>query len=121
MANLTPEMRVRRNSLLEGVASVVAEALKDYGIVDDALIEQIGCGVADYLAEGWGGQIISFPMDAAFRRSVRDVKIIDEHDKGTSYPTLVERYKLTRRSLHRLLLRAGLRSPKPNQLDLPLG
>lgn len=121
MARLTPEMRERRAELLQGVVRVVTTALREQGLGDDAVADQTGHAVADYLAEEWGGQVISYPKDMAYRLAARELEILEAHRNGASLASLVDRYKITLRALHRLLRRAEARGPKRDQMALPFG
>ncbi len=98
-------MEDRRTELLAHVAQRAAEIVRELGI-DDARADHIGAAIADMVAEDCGGQVISFPKDAAYRLSLREQVILQEHRSGSGYADLMRRYNMTERGLRKLLKRA---------------
>lgn len=110
-------MESRRNELLADVATVADSVVRDCGLPTD-VAEQIGAAVADALAEHWGGQVITIPMDYFFRLAQRECLILEEHRKGATYADLAKRYNMTYSGLRRLVLRATIRDRVHRQRDL---
>ena len=114
------EMNALRAELLLDIAQRVADYVREYGLPHD-LADQVGAGVADFLADDWGGQVVSIPKDHAYRLSLRDQNLLDAHRNGESIASIATRTKMTTRGVRRLLRRAELRNPTIRQPELPLG
>ncbi len=69
----------------------------------------MGAAIADVLADEFGGQIIPFPKDYAFRLSRRDREILQAHRDGATLVQLMRDYNMTDSGLRRLLRRAESR------------
>jgi Mor family transcriptional regulator len=110
-------MEIRRNELLADVASRAEELCRDLGLPPDQA-EQVGAAIADTLADDFGGQVISFPKDHAFRLSKRDQAILEAHRAGASLVKLMRDYCMTERGLRRLLQRAEARDRSLRQPGL---
>lgn len=109
-------MSERRNELLRDVAAHAADVARDHGIAD-AIADQIGCAIADRLADVWGGQLITFPKDMAYRLSQRDMVIYAEFN-GTNHSALARKYGIGTRAIYKLIARARTRSRGLDQPDL---
>lgn len=106
-----------RAELLADVAAHVESLMRELGI-DATRAEHCGCAVADLLSEHWGGQVISVPVDHAYRLSMREREIVDAHKAGASKAELVNRYNITISGLNKLLRRAHRRHIVDAQIDL---
>lgn len=106
-----------RAELLADVAAHVESTLRELGI-DAARAEHCGCAVADMLSEHWGGQVLSMPVDHAYRMSIREREIVDAHKSGKTKAELVARYEISLRGLNMLLRRAHRRHAVDAQIDL---
>ena len=111
-------MEARRAELLEHVAARAAATVVDYFGLASELADQVGAAVADALADDFGGQVLSFPKDCAFRLSVRDRAILEAHRRGASLADLALQYKITDRGLRMLLHRAESRDRDLRQQQL---
>jgi Mor family transcriptional regulator len=100
---MSADMEQRRHELLEFVHDVVKQTLADYRIKPD-VADQVGCAVADALASEWGGQLISFPKDFAYKVSARDEQIWADFD-GKNQPHLAQKYGLTLSAVYRIIKR----------------
>lgn len=97
-------MRARRSELLTEVADTVAGALVSVGVgADPAAL----CGghVADRLANHWGGSVLSFPRDSAYRLRQREAEALVMFD-GSNYAELARRFGMGERGLRKLIKRA---------------
>jgi len=110
-------MEARRAELLEHVAARAAATAVDLGLASD-LADQVGAAVADALADDFGGQVLSFPKDCAYRLSQRDRAILEAHRRGASLAELAHQYKITDRGLRMLLRRAESRDRDLRQQQL---
>lgn len=110
-------MEARRAELLAHVAARAADTATDFGLSEDQA-DQVGAAIADALADDFGGQVLSFPKDSAYRLSIRDRAILEAHRNGASLLTLMRDYKITERGLRRLLKRAESRDRDLRQQQL---
>lgn len=111
-------MAERRASVLRDIADHTQVLLGEFGMAADGA-EQIAAAIADYLAEHWGGQVVSFPKDVAYRLTKRDQEIL-EASARLGVAALARQFGLGERAVRRLLKRARARSHVDNQLQLPL-
>lgn len=110
-------MERRRSELLADAAAQAAAAARDFNIPDD-VAEQIGATIADALADNWGGQVITFPKDYAYKLSQRDRTILELHRTGTPLGQLARDFSMTERGLRKLLRRAESRDRDLRQQQL---
>ena len=110
-------MEARRAELLEYVAAHAAATAAEFGLTPEQA-DQVGAAIADGLADDFGGQVIPFPKDYAFRLSQRDREILQARRDGATLVELMRRYKMTDSGLRRLLRRAEARDPHLNQHQL---
>lgn len=101
---MSSRMEELRNELLADMAAHTAEILADY-CIDPDLADQAGAAIADYLADHWGGQVVSIPKDFAYKLAKRDHQILREFD-GTNHSDLAKRHNMTERGIRKLLARA---------------
>lgn len=110
-------MSERRNELLREVADHVTATAADHGFPPE-VSAQLGHSVADVLAESWGGQVLSFPKDLAYKTVLRDEEILAAYQAGTSVAALAKQWHMSERGIRRLIKRAELRSPNRRQRSL---
>jgi Mor family transcriptional regulator len=110
-------MAQQRAELLTDVMAHVAATLRELGIDADRA-DQCGHSIADRLAEHWGGQVICYPVDHAYRLSLRERQILDEYKAGAGKNELAMKYVMTLRGINYLLKRAPRRHLEDNQPDL---
>ncbi|MGO1072288.1 Mor transcription activator family protein [Lysobacter sp. CA199] len=111
-------MDVRRSELFSQAAARAAETARLLGVAAD-VAEQIGAAVADALAQDWAGQVISIPVDYAFRLAQRDRLILEEYRRGgCSFAELARKYNMTDRGMRKLIERARVRDRQLAQLDM---
>lgn len=110
-------MEVRRAELFDDMIAHAAQILRELG-VDQTAAEHAGTALADHLAEHWGGQVISIPVDFALRLSQREREILADHKAGMTRAELARKWKLTENGVGKLLRRAQRRNAIDSQLDL---
>lgn len=110
-------MEARRSALYAHMAAVAAAAARELGL-DPSTAEHIGAAVTDAIAEDVGGEVLSFPKDAAYRLSIREREILEAHRNGATLSKLSHDYKMTERGLRKLIARAIVRDRHLNQLAL---
>lgn len=110
-------MADRRAELLADVVDHTAVVLSDFGI-DRERAEMCGSALADYLAEHWGGQVISIPVDHAVRLSRKEREIVAARDSGMALAEIARRYHITENGLRKLLRRVARRNAVDAQLPL---
>jgi len=108
-------MKVLRHELLRDLADQANSLLSDYGVSTD-VAEQVGCALADHLAQHWGGQLINFPKDACFKVAQRDLDIWTEFN-GRNHPYLAQKYNLSQRAIYDIVRRMK-RQAMEDQIDL---
>lgn len=111
------QMQARRAELYEHVAAMAKQAVLEMGL-DEATAEHAAAAVADGLAEDFAGQIISFPIKAAYPLSQRERDILRDRDQGATLADLCRRYHMTERGLRRLINRLKARPAPPDQPSL---
>jgi Mor family transcriptional regulator len=101
-------METRRAELYEEISHRVCAECQNLGL-DIDMARHIGAAMADLVAEIAGGQVISFPKDAAYQLSLREQEILHAHQRGANYLDLMFKYKMSERGVRKLLKRATLR------------
>jgi Mor family transcriptional regulator len=109
-------MADRRAELLQDMVEQAKAFLLDHGIAEQ-LAEQAAAGLADYMAEHWGGQVISIPKDQAYKLVARDREVV-EAARTMSIAALAARFGICERAIRRLLKRASARATLDSQLSL---
>jgi Mor family transcriptional regulator len=110
-------MADRRAELLADVMAHVAAVLADLGI-DPERADHCGHALADHLADHWGGQVISYPVDSSYKLSQRERLVLADRDGGMSLVELAFKYQMTESGLRKLLRRAPRRHQVDAQIDL---
>lgn len=115
MSNDNNMMGMRRHELLEDIHSRVSELVQEFGLTED-VADQVGCAIADHLAENWGGQNFTIPMDHHFRISKRDQAIYDKFN-GRNHHILAKEFNMTVRGIYKVIKRVRAKGD-PNQQSL---
>lgn len=110
-------MQIRRAELYAHIADKAVQTARDLG-VDMAVAEHVAAAIVDGIAEDFGGEVLSFPKNAAYKLSRRELIILEEHRKGASIAELARRHNMGERGLRKLLKRAETRNPTLNQREL---
>jgi len=107
---MSGDMAIRRAELLDDLAAQAAQLLTDVlpGTPKDKA-EQLGGMIADHFAEHWGGQVISYPKDYAYKLAGRDREMLEAHRRGATVAELADRSGMSERGVRKLLARARLR------------
>ena len=111
-------MEARRHELLSEIAEVVAGLLSREHALPAEVADLVGAAVADRLAEHWGGQTITYPKDAHFKATQREIEILRAYLAGASTAKLAHETGMHERSIRRLIRRAQDRAGGLDQLDL---
>lgn len=109
-------METVRHELLRDVEDHVNVLCKNYKL-DDTLCERISVSVADFLAEHYAGQVISFPKDYYYKIAQRDLDIYQDFN-GNNWFQLVKKYNMTESGIRRVIERVRKRIIKQKQPDL---
>lgn len=109
-------MEVVRLELLADIETHARQILLDHGIGDE-VAEQASIAIADFLANHWGGQNISFPKDYHYKLAARDLEIYRRFN-GTNYHVLVRETGMTERGLRKLIDRVHRRETHRQQSRL---
>lgn len=119
MSKKEPQMASLRHELLEDVVIQAMSILVDYGI-DPIMAEQAGCGLADHLANHWGGQLVSIPKDHVHRLAERDLAIYNRFN-GKNHSELAREFNMGVRGIYKVLDRVHRREVDRLQTKLDLG
>jgi len=119
-------MALKRHELLEELQAVIARQLEEMGTAPDAA-SVIGSSAVDYLSTYWAGQVVTFPKDAHYKLTLKELEIYDQFD-GRNKDDLARRYGMTPRGMGKLLKRIREKIKAQNraadnagQLDLLTG
>ena len=96
-------MALKRHELLEELQAVIARQLEEMGTAPDAA-SVIGSSAVDYLSTYWAGQVVTFPKDAQYKLTLKELEIYDQYD-GRNKDDLARRYGMTPRGMGKLLKR----------------
>ena len=94
-------MEELRHELLADMAQQTEDLLKLYGI-DESVADQVGCAVANHMADHWGGQLINIPKDYFYKLSQRDLDIWNDFT-GNNHATLSKKYNLGIRAIYKII------------------
>lgn len=110
-------MEARRNEFLADAAAHAADTVRDYGIPDE-IAEQIGAAIADNMADNWGGQVLTFPKNYAYKLAARDRRILEAFRLNPNYAAIARANGMSERGLRKLLKRAEVRDRDLRQQQL---
>lgn len=117
MTEEQPSMAARRAELLSDVAAHATQVLRGLGVATD-VAEQCGAAIADHLADHYGGEVISWPKDCAYKLAARDREVLADREAGMSAAALSRKYGISERGINKLLSRARRRHVVDAQQDL---
>lgn len=109
-------MEELRCELLTDIATHMSQILTVYGIAQDRA-EQAGAAVADFIAEHWGGQTISIPMNYRYKLVKRDLEILSKFT-GNNHPALAREYGHSLKTIYLIIKRAKKYKSDHNQPSL---
>lgn len=92
---------LKRHEFLTEISEKVSAVLRRLKI-DDALSDQAGDEVADYLSDSFGGQVMSFPKDKAFKVQKRRIEIMGRFN-GFNHGALAREYGMTERAIYKIV------------------
>lgn len=118
MSEPAESMPARRAELLDDIVSQTSVVLAEFGL-EGNVVEHLGHALADHLADHWGGQVLSFPKDAAYKLSKHERAILSEHRAGATIAALATKYRFSERGMRKLLKRAASRDVHIDQQQLP--
>lgn len=112
MAKYSEKMEAIRHELFTDLIEHITNQLTDFGLSPEAC-DQAAISVVDFLAQHWGGQIISIPQD--YRRLVakRDLEMLRWH-KGNFYDT-AKHFGMSDRGVRKALDRVSKAYEQINQ------
>ncbi|MBS0212355.1 MAG: hypothetical protein JSR26_04125 [Proteobacteria bacterium] len=107
-------MSDRRAALYAHIIDKVIETAAELGLAGD-LGEHLGAAIVDAIAQDFGGQVLSFPKDDAYRLSRREQAILAARSQGASIHELARQFGMTERGIAKLLKRVFARQTGPEQ------
>lgn len=96
-------MLAKRHTLLAELKDVIGAQLRELDVAEDAA-EVIGSSVIDYLCNYWAGQVVTFPKDANYTLTLKELEIYDQFH-GDNGDDLARRYGMTPRGMRKLIAR----------------
>jgi Mor family transcriptional regulator len=110
---------LRRHELLSDLSAVAEHWLLDQDV--PAIAASVtAAGLVDHIVAHWAGQVISFPKDAHYKLTVRELEIYDKH-VGDNADQLAREYGMTLRGMNKLLKRIRAKIKAANQDKAPPG
>lgn len=111
-------MALKRHELFEELLSVMARELVELGVAPDAA-SVMASSVVDFLSTYWAGQVISFPKDAQYKLTLKELEIYGQHIGSSSYDELARQYRMTPRGMRKLInrIRAKIREQNKDAAD----
>lgn len=106
-------MEEKRNELFQDVVSAAERLLIDYDVPASAA-NLVSNALADYLADHWGGQNLSFPKDYKRKLSERELEAYRAFNGG-NFDTLAKKYGMTERGMRKLISRVRERIRRSTQ------
>lgn len=113
---------VRRHEFYQELIDVLVRELTEFGLAEDAAT-LIATTTADNISDYWGGQVICFPKDVAYKLSKLELEVYDKF-KGNNADALAREHNMSLRGMNKLLARvrakiaASRKDACPDQLDL---
>lgn len=111
------DMELKRHVLLTELADYTRALAIEHGI-DAELADQFGVNVSNFIAEHFGGQTFSFPLDYHYKLAQRDVAIFNDYCRGVPKAALARRYNMTENGIWRVIDRTHKRIKRTVQPDL---
>lgn len=112
-------MALKRHELLEELQAVIARQLEEMGTAPDAA-SVIGSSAVDYLSTYWAGQVVTFPKDAQYKLTLKELEIYDQYD-GRNKDDLARLYGMTPRGMGKLLKRIREKIKAQNSAAIEAG
>ena len=116
-------MALKRHELLEELQDVIARQLVEMDAPQDAASVTASM-VVDYLSTYWAGQVVSFPKDAFYKLTLKELEVLALF-RGDNYDQLARQFNMTPRGMRKLIARILDRikaqraaDAAPGQLDL---
>lgn len=113
---------LKRHELLAELQDVVARQLTDMGATPDAAA-LVAAFLVDYLSTYWAGQVVSFPKDALYKLTLKELEVL-ELFQGDNYDQLARQFGMTPRGMRKLISRINARiraqraaEAAPSQMD----
>ena len=108
-------MAERRNELFEDLAQFVEQRLVEYG-EPATKARVLANALVDYIADHWGGQMISIPKDHRRKLCMQEVEIYRQFN-GDNYGDLALKYGMGERGMRKLIARVNARLAKQANND----
>ena len=103
MSQELSRMTLKRHEVLQELQDVIARQLMEMDAAPDAASVTASSAV-DYLSTYWAGQVVTFPKDAQYKLTLKELEIYDQYD-GRNKDDLARRYGMTPRGMGKLLKR----------------
>ncbi|GKT19765.1 DNA-binding protein [Acidovorax sp. SUPP2522] len=114
---------LKRHELLAEMLDVVERQLVDVGVPAEAA-GLVAAYLVDYLSTYWAGQVVSFPKDACYKLTLKELEVWSLF-RGDNHDQLARRFNMTPRGMRKLIARINARIKEqrkaiaaPGQLDM---
>lgn len=115
MLNRLSRLGVDRNAMLADIVAHTEKELLDYEVAPVAS-RVIANGVADRLADFWGGQFVGIPRDFAWKLAQKELELYDQF-KGNNMEELIRASGMTDRGLRKLFARIRSKLSRQRAID----
>ncbi|ART47585.1 MULTISPECIES: Mor transcription activator family protein [Acidovorax] len=122
MATESARALLKRHELLAELQDVVARQLSDMGVAADTAA-LVAAFLVDYLSTYWAGQVVSFPKDAFYKLTLKELEVLSLF-QGDNYDQLARQFGMTPRGMRKLVNRINARikaqraaEAAPGQMD----
>ena len=123
MSQELSRMTLKRHELLQELQDVIARQLMEMDAAPDAA-SVTASSVVDYLSTYWAGQVVSFPKDAFYKLTLKELEVLALF-RGDNYDQLARQFNMTPRGMRKLIARIldrikeqRVADAAPGQLDL---
>lgn len=93
MATESARALLKRHELLAELQDVVARQLSDMGVAADTAA-LVAAFLVDYLSTYWAGQVVSFPKDAFYKLTLKELEVLSLF-QGDNYDQLARQFGMT--------------------------
>ncbi|HDR1112432.1 TPA: DNA-binding protein [Pasteurella multocida] len=101
---MSKSMKIARHELLQDIEVHISLICKEFNLADD-VCEQIGTSIADFIADNYGGQVISFPKNFKWRTDSRTMQIYKKFN-GANIRELAKEFGITESGIRKAINRA---------------
>lgn len=110
---------LKRHELFAELQDVVDRQLVEVGLPDESA-QLVAAFMVDFLSDYWAGQVISFPKDAQYQLTLKELEAWDMYT-GDNIDQVARHFKMTPRGMRKLLHRINERIKAQRKADAAAG